>query len=42
MFEHSELKIEIYHQMNTDILLCYSIISLKDLIIKHTGNFIKI
>ncbi|CAF0935186.1 unnamed protein product [Adineta steineri] len=43
MLEHGELKIDIYHKMNSnekqslDILLCYCKISLKELIIKHTG-----
>lgn len=46
MLEHGELKIDLYHQMNSnekqpfDILLCYCIIPLKELIIRHTGNFI--
>ncbi|CAF1190222.1 unnamed protein product [Rotaria sordida] len=45
ILEHGELKIDIYHQMNSnsnekqslDIHLCYCIISLKELIIRHTG-----
>ncbi len=46
MLEHGELKIDIYHQMNSnekqslDILLCYCIIPLKELLGKHTGTFI--
>ncbi|CAF0774338.1 unnamed protein product [Adineta ricciae] len=43
MLEHGELKVEVFHRMNanekqaTDILLCHSKISLKDLIAHHTG-----
>ncbi|CAF0800277.1 unnamed protein product [Rotaria sp. Silwood1] len=45
MLEHGELKIDIYHQMNAnshekqslDIHICYCIIPLKELIIRHTG-----
>jgi len=46
MLEHGELKIDLYHKMNSnekeslDILLCYCIIPLKELIVRHTGNFI--
>jgi hypothetical protein len=47
MFEHGELKIDIYHKMSSDskekqtpdIHLCYCIIPSKELIIRHTGNF---
>jgi hypothetical protein len=47
MLEHGELKIDIYHQMSSDqpndkqsldIHLCYCIISLKELISRHTGR----
>ncbi|UJR25905.1 hypothetical protein I4U23_007253 [Adineta vaga] len=43
MLEHGELKVEIYHRINsnekqsTDILLSHCQIALKDLIIRHTG-----
>jgi hypothetical protein len=48
ILEHGELKIDIYHQMNSndkqslDILLCYCIIPLKELISRHTGTSILI
>lgn len=47
MLEHGELKVDIYHQMNSnsndkqqqaDIHLCYCVIPLKELIIRHTGR----
>jgi hypothetical protein len=47
MLEHGELKIDIYHQMSSDqpndkrsldIHLCCCIISLKELISRHTGR----
>ncbi len=49
MLEHGELKIDIYHKMNSDsnekqpsdIHLCYCKIPLKELIIRHTGNPIR-
>ena len=49
MLEHGELKIEIYHKINSDlnekqssdILLCYCKIPLKELIIRHTGKSIQ-
>lgn len=46
MLEHGELKIDLYHQMNSadendkrplDIHLCYCIIPLRDLVSRHTG-----
>ena len=47
MLEHGELKVDLYHQINPsdnnekdksgDIHLCYSTISLRELISRHTG-----
>ena len=49
MLEHGELRIDLFHQMNpsdhteerkpVDIHLCYSTISLQDLLSHHTGLF---
>ena len=51
MLEHGELKIDLYHQMNSseesndrrpiDIHLCYCTISLRELILRHTGRVLK-